>query len=169
VGAPVDLLLCPAFVALTGATNRQWQRIHPAQLSPHPSSICSVIHPCHTLLLLVGLFHIRIEHRNRRILVDAAHAGVPGCASPPRLRWLLRHRARAADKNPLHLPDRESGDSTPSSDQPFPSLTVYPVYLVYPWITWVVFSIALDGFGIIFHYIHVLSILLCYLCSCQDH
>jgi hypothetical protein len=31
------------------------------------------------------------------------------------------------------------------------------------------FAIALHGFGIIFHYIHVRIILLFYLCSCQDH
>jgi hypothetical protein len=31
------------------------------------------------------------------------------------------------------------------------------------------FAIALHGFGIIFHYIHVPIILLFYLCSCQDH
>jgi hypothetical protein len=30
------------------------------------------------------------------------------------------------------------------------------------------FAIALYGFGLIFHYIHVLVILLFYLCSCQD-
>jgi hypothetical protein len=31
------------------------------------------------------------------------------------------------------------------------------------------YSIALHGFGIIFHYVHVPIILLFYLCSCQDH
>jgi hypothetical protein len=31
------------------------------------------------------------------------------------------------------------------------------------------FAIALYGFGLILHYIHVPIILLCYLCSCQDH
>jgi hypothetical protein len=31
------------------------------------------------------------------------------------------------------------------------------------------FAIALYGFRLIFHYIHVPIILLCYLCSCQDH
>ena len=31
------------------------------------------------------------------------------------------------------------------------------------------FAIALYGFGLIFHYIHVPIILLYYLCSCQDH
>jgi hypothetical protein len=31
------------------------------------------------------------------------------------------------------------------------------------------YAIALYGFGLIFHYIHVPIILLCYLCSCQDH
>jgi hypothetical protein len=31
------------------------------------------------------------------------------------------------------------------------------------------FAIALYGFGLIFHYIHVPIIMLCYLCSCQDH
>jgi hypothetical protein len=31
------------------------------------------------------------------------------------------------------------------------------------------YAIALHGFGLIFHYIHVPIILLYYLCSCQDH
>jgi hypothetical protein len=31
------------------------------------------------------------------------------------------------------------------------------------------YAIALYGFGIIFHYIHVPIIMLFYLCSCQDH
>jgi hypothetical protein len=31
------------------------------------------------------------------------------------------------------------------------------------------YAIALRGFGLIFHYIHVPVILLFYLCSCQDH
>jgi hypothetical protein len=31
------------------------------------------------------------------------------------------------------------------------------------------YAIALHGFGLIFHYIHVPVILLFYLCSCQDH
>jgi hypothetical protein len=31
------------------------------------------------------------------------------------------------------------------------------------------YVISLHGFGLIFHYIHVPIILLCYLCSCQDH
>jgi hypothetical protein len=31
------------------------------------------------------------------------------------------------------------------------------------------FAIALYGFGLILHYIHVPIILLCYLFSCQDH
>jgi hypothetical protein len=31
------------------------------------------------------------------------------------------------------------------------------------------YAIALYGFGLIFHYIHVPIILLFYLCSCQDH
>jgi hypothetical protein len=31
------------------------------------------------------------------------------------------------------------------------------------------YAIALHGFGIIFHYIHVPIIFLFYLCSCQDH
>jgi hypothetical protein len=31
------------------------------------------------------------------------------------------------------------------------------------------FVIALYGFGLIFHYIHVPGILLFFLCSCQDH
>jgi hypothetical protein len=31
------------------------------------------------------------------------------------------------------------------------------------------YAIALHGFGLIFHYIHVLIMLLFYLCSCQDH
>jgi hypothetical protein len=31
------------------------------------------------------------------------------------------------------------------------------------------FAIALHGFGLIFHYIHVPIIWLFYLCSCQDH
>jgi hypothetical protein len=31
------------------------------------------------------------------------------------------------------------------------------------------FVIALHGFGLIFHYIHVPIILLFYLCSCKDH
>jgi hypothetical protein len=31
------------------------------------------------------------------------------------------------------------------------------------------YAIALFGFGLIFHYIHVPIILLFYLCSCQDH
>jgi hypothetical protein len=31
------------------------------------------------------------------------------------------------------------------------------------------YDIELFGFGLIFHYIHVSIILLCYLCSCQDH
>jgi hypothetical protein len=31
------------------------------------------------------------------------------------------------------------------------------------------YAIALHGFGLIFHYIHVPIILLFYLCSCQDH
>jgi hypothetical protein len=31
------------------------------------------------------------------------------------------------------------------------------------------FAIDLHDFGIIFHYIHVPIILLCYLCSCKDH
>jgi hypothetical protein len=31
------------------------------------------------------------------------------------------------------------------------------------------YAIALHGFGLIFHYIHVPTILLFYLCSCQDH
>jgi hypothetical protein len=29
------------------------------------------------------------------------------------------------------------------------------------------YAIALHGFGLIFHYIHVPTILLCYLCSCH--
>jgi hypothetical protein len=31
------------------------------------------------------------------------------------------------------------------------------------------YAIALYGFGLRFYYIHVPIILLCYLCSCQDH
>jgi hypothetical protein len=31
------------------------------------------------------------------------------------------------------------------------------------------YAIALHGFGLIFHYIHVSIIMLFYLCSCQDH
>jgi hypothetical protein len=31
------------------------------------------------------------------------------------------------------------------------------------------FAIALHGFGLRFHYIHVPIILLFYVCSCQDH
>jgi hypothetical protein len=31
------------------------------------------------------------------------------------------------------------------------------------------YAIALYGFGLIFHYIHVPIIMLFYLCSCQDH
>jgi hypothetical protein len=43
-------------------------------------------------------------------------SGRVGRASPPRLRWSLRQWARATDKTPQHLPDRESWNSTPSSD-----------------------------------------------------
>jgi hypothetical protein len=45
---------------------------------------------------------------------------------------------------------------------------VYPFYLVIPDHLGS-FVIALHGFGIILHYIHVPIILLFYLCSCQDH
>jgi hypothetical protein len=39
-----------------------------------------------TLATHCDFFHLRIACRNRRILADAAHAEVPGRASPPRSR-----------------------------------------------------------------------------------